>query len=1075
MLNAGHFGNTCERAVQQLQILPAFYDAVPVGLCLIDRNLRLVSINRCMAEMAGRPAGTAIGHRLAEIMPGVAVQLEAQLQKALQGEQAADLEIRATRMGWAGEDRAFLVSCAPTRGEDGEIAGALCSVLDVTERKRTEAALRESEDDHRHTVGLSPHISWTADPEGKILEVSPRGSATFGLPREAMVGDGWLEVIHPDDRAGLLKVWSDVLRSGAPLDAECRIRPADGCYRWVRSRAAPRRDAQGRILRWYGTLEDVHDRKLAEAALAESEAAFRRLFHSNPAPMWVYDRETLRFLEVNDAAVQVYGWSREAFLGMTILDIRPADERENVRQAATEGRAPRKVSGPWRHMDAHGRERLVHAMSYLIEFAGRPGALVTAWDVTDRVRAQEALRESEENYRHTIELSPQIPWVADADGQVIAISPRWGQLVGMAHEETLGMGWLAAIHPDDVSRMEASWTRAMTSGEPLDVESRFCLKGGGYRWFRTRAAARRDETGRIIRWYGTDEDIHERKLAEEALRESEEFSRGVLEGTTDCVKILDLDGRLLFVNGPGLALMEIEDFTAYRGCRWTSLLPDEVAAETNLAFEAARAGRPSHFSVFCPTVKGTPKWWEVVVSPIFGAGGKVVRFLSISRDISERRAAEQRISHLAHHDPLTDLANRRLFHQELEKALAGLRPGEQLALHCLDLDHFKGVNDALGHPAGDALLLQVAERLRGCTGDGNLVARMAGDEFAVIQTGLRGPEEAAALARRIVECLGEDYQIDGKHVGLGASVGMALAPDDGARPEELVRNADIALYRAKAGGRGTFRFFERQMDKAVRRKQELKAGLHAALDRGELELHFQPLVGFDRCEVTCFEALLRWHHPVLGPISPTEFIPLAEESGLIMRMGEWALRTACREAARWPRAIRVAVNLSPVQFRTPGLLQAVADALAKSGLAASRLELEITESVLLQDDEVNLQILRDLRGLGVRVALDDFGTGFSSLGYLLRFPFDKIKIDRSFVQGLPDREEAKAIISAIIGMGRGLGISVTAEGVETAGQFITLRGKGCSEAQGYLFSAPVPAAEVPALLDRLRPSGCLVA
>jgi diguanylate cyclase (GGDEF)-like protein/PAS domain S-box-containing protein len=1037
---------------------------------LIDPDLRFASINRWMAEVTGRPAEEVIGRTLAEVVPGVAAQLEPHLQRALQDERVADLELQGTPLGGVCEGRIYLVGLEPARSDDGEIVGVLCSALDITarkraeealrehqerlsnlveqaavgiaqtdlqgrlvlvngrfcemigqrqdqllgqrmqdithpddepsnmllfgrlvetgepfsvekryvrpdgsaiwvknyvsatrdacghlesivaivqditERKQAEAALRESEDHYRYTVALSPHIPWTADTDGRIVEVTPQAPALLGVPLEGLLGEGWSNSVHPDDWPAVAQVWETARASGTLYDVEFRFRLADGAYRWVRSRAAPRRDAQDQIIRWYGTLEDVHARKLAEAALAESEASFRQLFHSNPAPMWVYDQETLRFLEVNDAAVQVYGWSREAFLGMSILDIRPAEEREAVLRSAAQPRAARKVSGPWRHIDATGRQRLVDAISYLLDFAGRSAVLVTAWDVTDRVRTEEALRESEENYRYTVELSPQIPWIADAEGQIVTISPRWGVLVGLTQEETLGMEWMAAIHPEDAPRMKACWARAMASGEPLDAEIRIRLRDGSYRWFRSRAAARRDEAGRILRWYGTDEDIHERKLA------------------------------------------------------------------------------------------------------------------------------VQQISYMAYHDSLTDLANRRLFYQKLEQMLTGLPPGEHLALHCVDLDQFKGVNDTLGHAAGDALLRQAADRLRGCVPDSSMVARIGGDEFAVIQTGLCGPEDAAVLAQRMVQVLDEDYRIDERHAVAGASIGVVLISHKDVGPEEVVRRADIALFRAKADGRATFRFFEPVMDEVVQRKQELRIGLRTALDRGELDLHFQPLVGIRAGEVTCLEALLRWRHPEWGMIPPAEFIPVAEETGLIMRMGEWALRTACREAARWPHAVRVAVNLSPVQFRNPGLLQTVAGALADSGLAAGRLELEITESVLLQDDQANLTILDDLSQLGVRIALDDFGTGFSSLAYLLRFPFDKIKIDRSFVTGLPDQRESKAVIRAVVSMSRSLGISVTAEGVETAEQLDALRRLGCNDAQGYLFSRPVPAADVAPLIHRLRRS-----
>nr|WP_238384309.1 GGDEF domain-containing phosphodiesterase [Pseudoroseomonas vastitatis] len=336
----------------------------------------------------------------------------------------------------------------------------------------------------------------------------------------------------------------------------------------------------------------------------------------------------------------------------------------------------------------------------------------------------------------------------------------------------------------------------------------------------------------------------------------------------------------------------------------------------------------------------------------------------------------------------------------------------------------------------------------------------------VMRCCVRQPSGSAAVfPKAACEILGQDYQIEQKQAVVGASIGIALVSDEKAAPEDTVRKADMALYQAKADGRATFRFFEPALDEQVRRRQELRAGLRTALDRGELDLHFQPLVRIQTGEVRCFEALLRWQPPSGGAISPAEFIPAAEETGLIMRIGEWALRTACVEAAHWPPFIRVAVNLSPVQFRSPDLLQMVAGTLAAASLAPGRLELEITESVLLQDDQASLAILQELRRLGVRIALDDFGTGFSSLGYLLRFPFDKIKIDRSFVSGLPDRRESTAIIRAVVSMSQSLGISVTAEGVETAEQLDALRRLGCDDAQGYLYSQPLPAAELTTLIE----------
>jgi diguanylate cyclase (GGDEF)-like protein/PAS domain S-box-containing protein len=434
-------------------------------------------------------------------------------------------------------------------------------------------------------------------------------------------------------------------------------------------------------------------------------------------------------------------------------------------------------------------------------------------------------------------------------------------------------------------------------------------------------------------------------------------------------------------------------------------------------------------------------------------------------DVTERKQAEARIAFMAHHDALTGLPNRLMFNERLDDALERLAHSKgQLAVLCIDLDHFKSVNDTLGHPIGDLLLRQVAERLGGCLRKSDMVARQGGDEFAVVQTPLAGPEEASQLAARLIEVLSGTFELDGHEVVVGASIGIALAPDDGDTSETLLRNADMALYRAKSEGRGTSHFFEAEMDRRLQARRLLEIDLRKAFVQNEFVLYYQPLVNLRSGRVSGFEALIRWCHPERGTISPGDFIPVAEEIGLIVPIGEWVLREACRQAATWPGDIHIAVNLSPVQFRSRGIVQAVLSALGTSGLAPHRLEIEITETVLLGETEANIATLHQLRSLGVKIAMDDFGTGYSSLSYLRSFPFDKIKIDRSFVHEMVERPDCVAIVRAVAGLGASLGIATTAEGVETVEQLERIRAEGCTEVQGYLFSAPRPACELAGLL-----------
>ncbi len=424
-------------------------------------------------------------------------------------------------------------------------------------------------------------------------------------------------------------------------------------------------------------------------------------------------------------------------------------------------------------------------------------------------------------------------------------------------------------------------------------------------------------------------------------------------------------------------------------------------------------------------------------------------------DVTERKQAEARIAYMAHHDALTDLPNRLMFHQRLTDVIGRIqRRGDALAVHCLDLDHFKGVNDTLGHPIGDELLKAVAQRLAKCLRETDMVARLGGDEFAIVQFPIRDPNEASKLANALIEVVSRPYEVHGHEFVVGASIGIALAPSDGDTPDALLRNADMALCR------GTAHFFEPEMDRRIQARRVLELDLRKAFANGEFDLYYQPLVNLKTNTVSGFEALLRWRHPERGMVAPGEFVPLTEEIGLIVPLGEWVLRQACTQAMQWPDPLKVAVNLSPAQFRNRGVVKAVLTALAYSRLPASRLELEITESVLLGESEANLATLHQLREIGVHISMDDFGTGYSSLSYLRCFPFDKIKIDRSFVSELTERPDCLAIIRAVAGLGLSLGIATTAEGIETAEQLERVRAEGCTEVQGYLFSAPRPASDL---------------
>ena len=454
--------------------------------------------------------------------------------------------------------------------------------------------------------------------------------------------------------------------------------------------------------------------------------------------------------------------------------------------------------------------------------------------------------------------------------------------------------------------------------------------------------------------------------------------------------------------------------------------------------------------------------FSAVTAPMLD-GGVVVTF----DDITERRRSEDQISHMAHYDALTDLPNRTRFYEKMEELLTRSAQATNFAVFSLDLDHFKNVNDTLGHQIGDKLLQTAAERMRGCVRDTDTVARLGGDEFAILQANFEKPADTTTLATRLIEAISAPYQLDGRQVVVGTSIGIAIAPGDGTNPNELMKNADLALYRCKADGGNIYRFFEVQMDARMQERHALELDLRKALVNKEFALDYQPIVNLKTGRVTACEALIRWHQPERGLVPPLEFIPIAEETGLIVPIGEWVLERACADAAEWPDEIMVSVNVSPAQLKTSDFIQVVSKALGKSHLPASRLELEITELVLIRDSDGALAILHRLKDLGVSIAMDDFGTGYSSLGYIRSFPFDRIKIDQSFIRDLSKTKESIAILRAVVGLGRSLDIVTTAEGVETLNQLELLKTEGCTDVQGYFFSPPKSAAEIKNLLSSL--------
>jgi diguanylate cyclase (GGDEF)-like protein/PAS domain S-box-containing protein len=570
-------------------------------------------------------------------------------------------------------------------------------------------------------------------------------------------------------------------------------------------------------------------------------------------------------------------------------------------------------------------------------------------------------------------------------------------------------------------------------------------------------------------WVATIEEITERRNLEQERDRNYTFLREIIDHIPSQITVKDARTRQYLLINRTAEEQFGQTGEAVVGKTPFDIYPEEsarlVTDDDNRALQEAKG----LFNDEHPWQSQT-KGLRYITSTRIGIrdkSGEPRYLINVVEDVTERRYAHEKIAHMAHYDALTDLPNRALFREQIERELAKAAGGEQFALLYIDVDEFKGINDSLGHHVGDELLKAIAGRLRSCLKQGDLIARLGGDEFAVIQTGIQSSADVLSFVMRIYEVIRQPYHCLGHQLSTDASIGIALAPQDGADLDQLIKNADLAMYGAKGEGRRTHRFFEPEMDASAKARLTMEQDLRQALLNGDFEIHYQPLVDLRSGEVSGCEALLRWRHLERGWISPAEFIPIAEDTGLINELGDWVLRMACNEAATWPAHVRVAVNVSPVQLKCDTLALRIAGALAASGLDPRRLELEITEAVLIRDDEAALSILHQLRAIGVRIALDDFGTGYSSLSYLKRFPFDKIKIDRCFVADIAETSGSPVIVQAVVNIAAASSMTTVAEGVETEAQREMLRALGCTEMQGYLFSAPKPAAEVRKLFGRV--------
>ncbi|MFD1912990.1 EAL domain-containing protein [Halodurantibacterium flavum] len=1039
-------------AVSHDRLLASVLDGISRPVIVRDDQLRYVWANEAGCAFLGRPLEDLRRRTAYDISLATEVDAFSRIDRAVLQSGVPNLNEEDLTMP-DGSVRRFEVYKWRLSLGDGCQQLLVAEITDMTDLRAAEHKLRASEEHHRALLELQPHILWTADAAGNVEITSPGWQHLTGLPAVRGTGGAWLAAIDRRDRDMVVTRWQQAIRQGTPLDVEHRIITAEGKPRWFRTRANPRRDEAGIVLRWYGVTEDITDRRNALDRLRESETRFRAMANNAPAMIWTTDTEG-RSTFFSRGWLTLTGTTEQECLGHGWLDFVHPDDRQAVEDefaAALAAHAPLRAEYRLRRADGSHAWVIDHSVPRFGEDGAFLGYVGSALEITEKHEAEEIARETQSLITSLFDSLPDGLRLTDFDGRLI-LSNRAAQgmlgdaasVPGATAAERVGPANWARIrsHAAEVRRGRTSRLDiALPSADGTHIPMELIL-----------APVRhgKDAPGRFISiWRDVTEITAARARAEEAAGRLSLVLESMIEG----VLVVDRNWRLTYYNQNARSLLR-KDIQI--GNSLAELFPRGFGGAFDRRFREVMTTRIAQS--FEARLDALAIWLAVRVSPT--GDGLTILF----RDITERRRAEQnsvqaqrQIMHMSRHDALTDLPNRVQFREKLDRAL---QTGAQPAVLSVDLDGFKSVNDAYGHPVGDSLLRKVAMRLRSCVRSGDTVARLGGDEFSIVLPRTTSQEATVALAQRIVEVLSDPFDLGGLEVAVGASVGIAFAADVAHSADELIKGADIALYRAKLSGRGTWCRFTPGMEGELRARQELRTALRRAFGTDELALHYQPLVNLRAGTISSFEALLRWRHPEFGMVSPADFIPVAEESGLIKPIGAWVLRTACAEAAGWPEPIGVAVNLSVLQFRSGGLAQIVREALDHSGLVPARLQLEITESVLLDDNGANIRTLRDLRDMGVRITMDDFGTGYSSLSYLRQFPFDKIKVDRSFVSELPEGRESMAVIRAVAGLGRSLGIVTTVEGVETELQLATVTAEGFDEAQGFFFSQPIPADQV---------------
>jgi diguanylate cyclase (GGDEF)-like protein/PAS domain S-box-containing protein len=962
--------------------------------------------------------------------------------------------------------------------DNPEINGIVANVRDITDRKNTADALRASEERFRAVVLNSLDVTGLLDTEGHIVWISPRVQNVLGYEPNRVAGQSVFDFIHPDDAdlaAQRLAETAGGSTTSPPITI--RARKSDGSLQAIEAAGAPLLDDEGNIDGVIINLRDVGWRVDAQRALEQSEERFKALVRHAPGVVEILDAAG-EITWVSPAVEATLGYASGDMVGSPGLDYVHPDDRQRAQEIFAD--VLRDPGGT-----ARIELRLIHAdgstpwvdfaFTNQLEEPAIEGLVGNFRDITARKQTELAMHDSEVLFRTLAESSPVGIFTIDTDGRTLWANERWLEITGLNRNASLGRDWRTLVQADDSRPADGSGTdtssdESPTPGEPNTETYRIVRPDEAIRWVTVKLAPMNDPADQGAAAVGTLDDITDRVATERDMTRL----TNIFDATPDIVGIADREGKLLYMNDAAREFYRLGDEDQAQDFNLVDPFPPWIVERLYNEIQPALE-RDGMWGGEIALQRGDGTLVPVSAQLLahHDDTGEFAYFSGILRDISDRKEFEEQLAHQATHDPLTGLPNRVLLLDQLQFALSRARRHHRaVAVLFLDLDHFKVVNDSLGHGLGDQLLVAIANRLKAAVRPGDTVARFGGDEFVLMCEQLEAEDDVVAIAKRVEEAISGSFTINDSELFVGVSIGIAISTDATIDPETLIRDADAAMYRAKDRGRARYEIFDSAMRDSAVDRLDIENALRRSLDRHELRVYYQPIIQLDTGAIAGVEALLRWEHAERGLLLPGEFITIAEETGLIVPIGRWVLNQACRQVQRWMAsntdgaALIVNVNLSGRQLGHPDLVADVRAILDETGIDSARVELEITESVLMDDVEMSDVTLSALRSLGVKLVVDDFGTGYSSLSYLRQVPVDVLKVDRSFVAGLGKDQGDTAIVAAIVNLAHTLGLRAVAEGVETEDQLIELREMGCDLAQGYHLARPMDSDALAHLLSR---------